>query len=68
MPDPARLRDSTQIVLPCAVLNGVRSEIERKFTVTIYSRDGEEMCKIIASPVEIKQVADFLTRHGISVQ
>ncbi|MFB6244427.1 MAG: hypothetical protein ABEH80_10020 [Halobaculum sp.] len=69
MPDPARLRDSTQIVLPCAALDGVREELEAEFTVTVYSADDSpEVCRIIASPVEIKAVADFLTRRGISVQ
>ena len=67
MPDPARLRDSTQIVLPCAALEDVRERLETEFTVTIYSEEGDT-CRIIASPVEIKRVAEFLTRHGISVR
>ncbi|MEZ3145130.1 hypothetical protein [Halobaculum sp. MBLA0143] len=67
MPDPARLRDSTQIVLPCAALDDVREQLEAEFTVTIYSDDGD-VCRIIASPVEIKAVAEFLTRHGVSVR
>jgi hypothetical protein len=67
MPDPARLRDSTQIVLPCAALDGIRADLEAEFMVTIHTDDGER-CRIIASPVEIKAVADFLTRHGVAVQ
>jgi len=35
MPDPSRLRDSTQIVLPCRELAGVREELCEEFTVTI---------------------------------
>lgn len=67
MPDPARLRDSTQIVLPCEALDGVREQLETEFTVTVHSRDGDN-CQIIASPVEITEVAKFLTRHGIPVE
>lgn len=66
MPDPARLRDSTQIVLPCTVLDGVRDGLEAEYTVTIYE-DGEDQCLIIGSPVEIKAVSDYLARHGISL-
>jgi hypothetical protein len=72
MPDPARLRDSTQIVLPCELLDGMREELQSEFTITIYTDDDadreEELCQIIASPVEIRHVADYLTRHGISVR
>jgi len=35
MPDPSRLRDSTQIVLPCRELAGIREELCEEFTVTI---------------------------------
>ncbi|MDS0298223.1 hypothetical protein NDI76_05670 [Halogeometricum sp. S1BR25-6] len=65
MPDPSNLRDSTQIVVPCASLKDVREELEREFTVTVFPNDG--ICKIIGSPVEIKAVSDFLTRHGVTV-
>lgn len=35
MPDPSRLRDSTQIVVPCRELAGVREELCEEFTVTV---------------------------------
>ncbi|MFC4358820.1 hypothetical protein ACFO0N_12790 [Halobium salinum] len=66
MPDAARLRDSTQIVLPCTSLDGIRGDLEAEFTVTVFSKAGR--CRIIGSPVEIKAVSDFLARHGVSLQ
>lgn len=64
MPDPSRLRDSTQIVLPRDAFEEVREELEREFTVSVVRR--ETTCLIIGSPVEIKAVSQFLTRHGVS--
>lgn len=66
MPDPARLRDSTQIVIPRSTLDGVRAELTEEFLVTI--DDGEEYCRIIGSPVVISDVGEFLTRRGIPVE
>ncbi|GAB3675212.1 VNG_1110C family protein [Halopiger thermotolerans] len=66
MPDPARLRDSTQIVLPRETLEGVEAQLEERFTVTIFD-EGEGYCRIIGSPVEIKAASDFLVRQGVSV-
>ncbi|MFB6139783.1 MAG: hypothetical protein ABEJ26_05040 [Halosimplex sp.] len=65
MTDPARLRDSTEIRLPADALEGVRDDLERRFTVTI--RQEECWLRIIGSPVEIKGASEFLTRNGISV-
>lgn len=67
MPDPSRLRDSTQIVLPCDALDPVRADVEAKFTVTVFQERGTE-CRIIGSPVEIKAVSNYLTRHGVTLQ
>jgi hypothetical protein len=70
MPDPSRLRDSTQIVLRAAELDGLRAELESEFVVTIVSLDvdgDQDYVRIIGSPVVIKDVSDFLTRHGVSV-
>jgi len=67
MPDPATLRDSTQIVLPCDALDGLREAIEAKFTVSVFSRD-DVRCLIVGSPVEIKGVSRFLAQHGVSIQ
>jgi hypothetical protein len=65
MPDPSKLRDSTQIVVPCDALDDVRSELEEEFTVTVFPDGGT--CLIIGSPVEIKAVNQFLARRGVSV-
>jgi len=67
MPDPANFRDSTQIVVPCDALDGLREAIEAEFTVTVFSRDGAE-CLILGSPIEIKAVSRFLAHHGVSIQ
>ena len=67
MPDPASLRDSTQIVLPCDTLDELRDGLESQFTVTVFSPD-ESACRIIGSPVEIKHVGEYLTRHGVPIQ
>ena len=66
MPDPSRLRDSTQIVLPTADLDGLREDLEAEFTVTLHPVDGDHV-RIIGSPVVIKDVSEFLTRHGVSL-
>ena len=66
MPNPSRLRDSTQIELPSQSLEGLREQLERQYTVTILQSDATQ-CRIIGSPVEIKAVSSFLSRHGISL-
>jgi len=66
MSDPSRLRDSTQIEVPAERLEGLREEIEAEFTVTIVEGQPAQ-CRIIGSPVEIKAVSGFLSRHGISL-
>ena len=65
MPDPERFRDSTQIRLPWDVFDGVHDDVETEFTVTVI--DEGRCARIVGSPVEIKRVSEFLTRHGISV-
>lgn len=65
MRDVARLRDSTQILLPKNALSGLRAELEDQFMVTVRQEDGR--VRIIGSPVEIKSVSDFLTRNGVTV-
>ncbi|QZP36777.1 hypothetical protein [Halobaculum magnesiiphilum] len=65
MPDPSRLRDSTQIVLPKRELDGIRSTLESEFTVSVFTTG--EQCRIIGSPVEIKAVSEFLARHGVTI-
>jgi hypothetical protein len=65
MTDAARLRDSTQILLPAAALDRFNAELEERFTVTV--REEDSRVRIIGSPVEIKDVSDFLARNGITV-
>ncbi|WP_435153192.1 VNG_1110C family protein [Haladaptatus sp. DFWS20] len=66
MPNPARLRDSTQIVLPRDALNGIRAELERQFMISIVPLE-KGYLRIVGSPVEIKQASKFLGRHGVSL-
>ena len=65
MTNVARLRDSTQILLPETALDGLREEVESRFVVTV--RSEECRVRIIGSPVEIKNVSSFLTRNGVTV-
>lgn len=65
MPDPSRLRDSTQIVVQPTALDGIRGDIESRFAVTVF--DEHESVRIIGSPTEIKDVNTYLARHGVSV-
>ena len=65
MPDAASLRDSTQILLPTETLDELRGDLEERFTVTVVEEGAT--ARIIASPVEIKGVIEFLTRRGVTV-
>jgi hypothetical protein len=65
MGDPSKYRDSTQIVLPLGALDGLREDLEEQFVVTIFEPDDRDVVRIIGSPVVIKEVSSFLTRHGI---
>ncbi len=66
MPDPSSLRDSTQIVIPEAALSGLEAQLDEECTVTIFPEE-DGYCRIIGSPVEIKQASQFLARHGVSL-
>jgi hypothetical protein len=50
MPEPERLRDSTQIVFRCEDLTEVRERLETEFAVTVVATD-EAVCRIVGSPV-----------------
>lgn len=65
MPSPASLRDSTQIIIGWETLDGVADELESEFTVTVY--DEGAAARIIGSPVVIKDVSEYLARHGVSL-
>ncbi|MFC7231390.1 hypothetical protein ACFQMM_08205 [Saliphagus sp. GCM10025308] len=66
MPDPSSLRDSTQIVLPQEALAGLEAQLDEEFTITIFP-EGDRYCRIIGSPVEIKEASQFLVRQGVSL-
>ena len=65
MPDPSTFRDSTQIVLPRATLEGLATDIESEFAVTVHHEDNA--ARIIGSPVVIKEVGDHLAKNGVSL-
>ncbi|ELY66966.1 VNG_1110C family protein [Natrinema versiforme] len=67
MSNASQLRDSTQIVLPRAALEGLEPRLDDEFTVSVFP-DGEDRCRIIGSPVEIKEASEFLARHGVTVR
>lgn len=64
MADIERFRDSTQILLPAGALDGIREELETRFTVMVRREDGQ--VRIIGSPVEIKAAGDFLAMNGVT--
>jgi len=65
MATPSSFRDSTQIVLPWETLDGLHGDLESEFTVTVH--DEGQMARIIGSPAVIKEVGDYLARHGVSL-
>jgi hypothetical protein len=65
MTEVARLRDSTQILLPTGSLAAIETDLEEEFMVSVRDEDGH--VRIIGSPVVIKSVCDFLARNGIPV-
>ncbi|WP_049901106.1 hypothetical protein [Natrinema sp. J7-1] len=67
MPNASRLRDSTQIVLPREAFEGFESQLDDEFTVTVVPA-GDDACRIIGSPVEIKAVSEFLARRGVTIR
>ncbi|SMO79889.1 VNG_1110C family protein [Halorubrum cibi] len=65
MPDASTFRDSTQILVPACALDGLRDGLEERFTLTIIEADSR--CRIIGSPVEIKDASAYLCRNGVSL-
>lgn len=65
MADPARFRDSTQIVLPAETSEKLRRDLESEFSVTV-TEEGST-ARIIGSPLVIKRVSDYLARHGVAL-
>jgi len=66
MSSAARLRDSTQILLPADAVDGLTEDLTDRFTLTV--RREQTQVRIIGSPVEIKRASAFLTRNGIAVE
>jgi len=67
MPDASQLRDSTQIVLSRETLVGLEAQLDDVCTVSVVA-EGEDSCRIVGSPVEIKRATEFLARHGVNVR
>ena len=65
MSDPSTFRDSTQIVLPEATLEGLDTDLEAEFVVSVFEPEDAEVVRVIGSPVVIKEVSDFLARQGV---
>ncbi|MFT4949707.1 MAG: hypothetical protein ACI9CA_001848 [Natronomonas sp.] len=65
MTDADRFRDSTQILLPRSAMDEFDCALDERFTVTV--REEDSQVRIIGSPVEIKNVSDFLARNGVTV-
>lgn len=67
MANASQLRDSTQIILPQETLDGLEPQLDDEFAVTVFP-EGDDHCRIVGSPVEIKAASEFLARHGVSVR
>lgn len=67
MSNAARLRDSTQIVLPREIVEDLEPPLDDEFTVTVVP-EGDDRCRIIGSPVEIKDASEYLSRRGITLR
>ena len=65
MADPARVSDSTQIILPPGTPDGLHRDLESEFSVTV--TDEGATARIIGSPFVIKNVSQYLARHGIAL-
>jgi hypothetical protein len=67
-PDPETLRDSTEIRVPCDSLAPFRDDIESEFAVSVFREGDPESdcrCRIVGSPVAIREVGTYLARHGV---
>ncbi|MFC3958157.1 hypothetical protein [Halovivax cerinus] len=67
MPSASMLRDSTQIVVGRATLDELDVQLDERFTVTVVSEPGDRY-RIIGSPVEIKDVSEFLSTRGVNLR
>lgn len=66
MPNPSILRDRTQIVLPRETVEDLEPGLDEQFTLTVFEQpDGR--CRIIGSPLEIREASEFLVRRGIAL-
>ncbi|WP_247729324.1 hypothetical protein [Halovivax limisalsi] len=67
MPDASMLRDSTQIVVPRETIDRLESQLDDRFTVTIVE-ESDSTCRIIGSPVVIKDVSEYLSTRGVALR
>lgn len=67
MPSASTLRDSTQIVIGRATLDDLDVQLDERFTVTVVT-ESDDSYRIIGSPVEIKDVTEFLSTRGVNLQ
>lgn len=67
MPDASMLRDSTQIVVPRPTIDRLEPQLDERFTVTIVE-ESESTCRIIGSPIVIKDVSAFLSTRGVPLR
>ncbi|ELZ08421.1 hypothetical protein C479_13818 [Halovivax asiaticus JCM 14624] len=67
MPSASMLRDSTQIVIRRATLDDLDVQLDDRFTVTVVA-ESDEYYRIIGSPVEIKDVTEFLSTRGVNLR
>ncbi|WP_254863667.1 hypothetical protein [Halovivax gelatinilyticus] len=67
MPDASMLRDSTQIIVPRTTIDELEARLDERFMVTIVE-ETDSTCRIIGSPVVIKDVSEFLSTRGVNLR
>jgi len=65
MADVDRFRDSTQILLPATALDGIRDELETRFTLTV-RQEGPQV-RIIGSPWRSNRPRTSLAMNGVTL-
>ncbi|WP_256301130.1 VNG_1110C family protein [Haloarchaeobius salinus] len=65
MPNPAQLRDSTQIVLPAGTPAELRDRLAEEFVLTMLEEG--DTYRFVGSPVEIDRASDYLVRQGVPI-
>ena len=65
MANAARLRDSTEIVLPAETFDEIGADLDADVPVTV-SEEGSTV-RLIGSPIAIERVSHRLARIGVSI-